>query len=88
MTQSNFWNTKRVVVTGGAGFLGAFLTRHLASLGAEVIIPRSNQFDLRNAVATERMYAETRPEIIFHLAATVGGIGANQANQGFSFTKT
>ena len=85
MAQSDFWKNKRFFITGGAGFLGTFLTQRLTALGADVTVPRSNQFDLRDVLATERMYAESSPEIIFHLAATVGGIGANQASPGLFF---
>jgi GDP-L-fucose synthase len=77
---------KRVVVTGGAGFLGREVCRALASFRpAEVFVPRSSQYDLRNRSAIERMLIEARPDVVVHLAAVVGGIGANRENPGRYF---
>jgi|SRR5579883_182458 len=76
-----FWEHRRVVVTGGHGFLGGFVVARLRELGArEVFAPRSADYDLREKVQVERLYRDTRPDIFFHLAAVVGGIGANRAN--------
>jgi GDP-L-fucose synthase len=71
---------KRVLVTGGAGFLGSFVVERLQRHGAEVFVPRRDQFDLVQMEAVQALLAAARPEYIFHLAARVGGIGANQAH--------
>jgi len=77
---------KRVVVTGGAGFLGSYVVEKLRGRGCrEVVVPRSSDFDLRDRDAIIRLYAEARPHVIIHLAAVVGGIGANRANPGRFF---
>lgn len=79
----SFWANKRVLVTGGAGFFGSFVVEELRRRGAtDVIVPRSRDFDLVDRTAVHRLFAETRPEVVFHLAARVGGIGANRANPG------
>lgn len=81
-----FWEQRRVVITGGHGFLGSFLVARLRELGArEVFVPRSSDYDLREKAQAERLYREARPDIFFHLAAVVGGIGANRANPGRFF---
>ena len=78
--KTNFWKDKRVCVTGGAGFLGSTITSKLCGLGCgELIIPRSRDFDLRINESIKKLYFETRPQIVVHLAAVVGGIGANSA---------
>jgi GDP-L-fucose synthase len=82
----SFWSNKRVVVTGGAGFLGACVVERLRQGGCEtVIVPRSNDCDLRDRDAIIRLLKSSQPEIIIHLAAVVGGIGANRANPGKFF---
>lgn len=77
---------KRVVVTGGAGFVGTHLVAMLRARGCgEVFVPRSAEYDLVEREAVRRLYRDMRPDIVFHLAARVGGIGANQRNPGAYF---
>lgn len=77
---------KRIVVTGGAGFLGRFIVDRLRThKDVEVFVPRSADFNLVEAADIKRLYEETRPDIVIHLAAVVGGIGANQKNPGKFF---
>ena len=81
-----FWQNRRVVVSGGHGFLGSFVVEKLVARGArEVIAARSSEYDLREMAETLRLYKDTRPDIFIHLAAVVGGIGANRANPGRFF---
>jgi len=81
-----FWDNRRVVVTGGSGFLGSFVVARLHSAGAkEVVVPRSRDYDLREKSQAERLYRDARPDVFIHLAAVVGGIGANRANPGRFF---
>jgi GDP-L-fucose synthase len=78
-----FWSDTRVVVTGGAGFLGSFVVEQLRARGcSDIVIPRSRDYDLVQMEDVRRLYADARPDIVIHLAARVGGIGANQANPG------
>jgi GDP-L-fucose synthase len=80
------WSEKRVVVTGGAGFLGTSLVENLHERGCkQVYVPRSTEFDLRERDHIIRLYEQVKPHIVIHLAAVVGGIGANQANPGRFF---
>ena len=80
------WSDKRVVVTGGAGFLGSFIVEKLQQRGCKnVFVPRSVEFDLRERDDIVRLYEQIKPHIVLHLAALVGGIGANQANPGRFF---
>ena len=72
----------RSLVTGGAGFLGSVLVERLSERGDEVAVPRRAEFDLTRWDDAERLFADVRPELVFHLAAEVGGIGANRANPG------
>jgi len=77
---------KRVAVTGGAGFLGSHVVAELRRAGCgEIFVPRSREYDLRRADGVARMYDDARPEIVIHLAAVVGGIGANRENPGRFF---
>ena len=74
-----FWADQRVLVTGGGGFLGRRVVDRLHAVGCrEVIAPRSAEYDLRNVADIERAYDLTRPTLVIHLAAVVGGIGANR----------
>jgi GDP-L-fucose synthase len=83
---ASFWADKRVVVTGGAGFLGSFVVEQLQAKGCRhLIVPRSRDYDLVQMTAVRRLYEDTTPDILIHLAARVGGIGANQANPGRFF---
>jgi GDP-L-fucose synthase len=76
---TDFWKNKRVIVTGGSGFLGSFVVEKLQQQGAaKVFVPRSQQYDLRDSEAVRRLLADARPDCIIHLAAHVGGIGANR----------
>ncbi|HXI56041.1 MAG TPA: GDP-L-fucose synthase [Polyangia bacterium] len=77
-----FWQDRRVVVTGGAGFLGSFVVERLRADGAAVFVARSRDYNLVDRAACARLLADTRPDMVIHLAAQVGGIGANQANPG------
>jgi len=82
----SFWANKRVLVTGGAGFLGAFVLEKLRSRGCkEIFVPRNKDYDLVQMEAVKRLYRDANPQIVIHLAARVGGIGANQANPGKFF---
>jgi len=77
---------KRIVVTGGGGFLGSFVVDALKARGCEqVFVPRKREFDLTTTEGIEKMFSAFRPEVIFHLAAVVGGIGANKENPGSFF---
>ena len=73
-----FWENKKVLVTGGAGFLGSYLIQKIKDRGCKsIFMPTIEKFDLRQKEDIIRMYEEARPEIVIHLAAKVGGIGAN-----------
>jgi GDP-L-fucose synthase len=77
---------KRILLTGGAGFLGVKVRERLEAAGAaEVFVPRRADYDLTDAAAVERAYADARPDTVVHLAAEVGGIGANRDNPGRYF---
>lgn len=83
---TDFWTNRRVMLTGGAGFLGSAVARRLAAVGAnEVFIPRSRDYDLRTRDGVAGALARSRPDVVIHLAAVVGGIGANRENPGRYF---
>jgi GDP-L-fucose synthase len=80
------WSNKRVVVTGGAGFLGRVVVEKLQQRGCtHVLIPRRRDFDLTHEDGVAKLYAEMKPDVVLHLAAEVGGIGANMDNPGRFF---
>ncbi len=82
----SFWSNQRIVVTGGAGFLGSFVVDQLRAKGcAEIVVPRSRDYDLVQMDAVQQLYSDAKPDLVIHLAARVGGIGANQANPGRFF---
>jgi GDP-L-fucose synthase len=77
-----FWRDKRVTVTGGAGFLGSFVVEKLRERGAaDIFVPRKQDYDLVQREAVLEMLHDARPDLIIHLAASVGGIGANLVHQ-------
>src|SRR2546422_9890062 len=82
----SFWSTKRVLITGGAGFLGSFVVEKLRQRGCkDIFVPRRKDYDLVEMEAAKRIHKDTQPHMVIHLAARVGGIGANQANPGKFF---
>jgi GDP-L-fucose synthase len=72
----------KTLVTGGGGFLGSHLVERLEQAGHDVVVARRRDYDLTRFDDAERLFADTRPELVFHLAAEVGGIGANRENPG------
>ncbi|MCD6402093.1 MAG: GDP-L-fucose synthase [Anaerolineales bacterium] len=83
-----FWADKRVCVTGGAGFLGSFLLERLRERGAkDIFVPKIEQYDLTDIENIRRMLDDAKPDIIIHLAALAGGIGANRARPAEFFYK-
>jgi GDP-L-fucose synthase len=83
---TSFWQGRRVMVTGGGGFLGQAVLRRLDAAGADsVFVPRSREYDLRTTSGVEAALAKGRPQLIIHLAAVVGGIGAMRENPGRYF---
>jgi len=81
-----FWKDKRVIVTGGGGFLGRVVVDQLKAKGCRhITVPRSARYDLRKTSAIRKLYTQARPDMVIHLAAVVGGIGANRENPGKFF---
>lgn len=85
---SGFWEGRRICATEGAGFLGSFLVEQLERRGAsDIFVPQQRDYDLVSREAINRLLADARPDIVVHLAAMVGGIGANLANPGRFFNE-
>lgn len=82
-----YWNNTTTMVTGGSGFLGSHLVEDLSARSdtGEIFVPRSNEYDLRNRSDIEQALVDSDPDVVIHLAATVGGIGANRENPGRYF---
>ena len=81
-----YWEGKKVAVTGGAGFLGSYVVKKLEENGCRsIFVPRNRNYDLVHYEACKRVYEDSNPDIVIHLAARVGGIGANRANPGKFF---
>lgn len=82
----SFLSNKRITVTGGSGFLGSFVVEKLKERGCrDILVPRSKDYDLVEMEACKRLYKDAKPDIVIHLAARVGGIGANRSNPGKFF---
>ena len=85
---SGFFEDKRIVVTGGAGFLGSYVIDGLEKRGCKnILVPKIEEYDLVKMDNIVRMYADMKPDIVIHLAAVVGGIGANREHPGEFFYK-
>ncbi|MHC4170216.1 MAG: GDP-L-fucose synthase family protein [Planctomycetota bacterium] len=85
---STFFENRRVVVTGGAGFLGGFVTEGLKTRGCRnILVPKLEDYDLVEMGDIVRMYEDMKPDVVIHLAAAVGGIGANREHPGEFFYK-
>ncbi|MBI4896783.1 MAG: GDP-L-fucose synthase [Actinobacteria bacterium] len=85
VSSSDYFAGRRVTVTGGSGFLGSYVCDRLREIGCEPFVPRSDEYDLTGEAAVNRLFDDADPEIIIHLAARVGGIGANRRNPGAYF---
>jgi len=85
---SVFFENRRIVVTGGAGFLGGYVTEELRKRRCKsILVPKIEDYDLVNMNDINRMYEDMKPDIVIHLAAVVGGIGANREHPGEFFYK-
>ena len=85
---SDYFADRRVVVTGGAGFLGHYVVEGLRQRGCrQILVPQIEQYDLVDPTDIARMYEDMRPDVVIHLAAVVGGIGANRERPGEFFYK-
>ena len=82
---SGTWSGRTIAVPGGSGFLGSQVVERLESAGASVFVPRSRDYDLTTDERVRAMYEDARPDVVVHLAARVGGIGANQRSPGSFF---
>jgi GDP-L-fucose synthase len=81
-----FWSKRRVAISGGNGFLGSFVVEKLRAAGCQpVATPHSSEYDLREKAEALRLFEDLKPDVFIHLAAVVGGIGANRANPGRFF---
>ena len=81
-----FWDNKKVTVTGGKGFLGSYILEKLQQRGCKnIVVANLPEYNLTNMTDIQRMYREQKPDIVIHLAAVVGGIGANRKNPGKFF---
>ncbi|WP_254822994.1 GDP-L-fucose synthase family protein [Haloglomus halophilum] len=87
MTGHDYWSGRTVMVTGGSGFLGSHLVDELERRNdaVDIFVPRSDEYDLRNREAIQQAFEESKADTVIHLAATVGGIGANRKNPGRYF---
>ena len=86
MNETSFWADKRVVVTGGSGFLGSFVVDKLRARGAkDIFVPRKVDYDLVQPEATKQMLDDAQPDIVLHVAALAGGIKANMDSPGSFF---
>jgi GDP-L-fucose synthase len=85
---SKFFEDRKIVITGGAGFLGGYVTEGLRKRGCKnILVPKIEDYDLVNISDIKRMYDDMKPDIVIHLAAVVGGIGANREHPGEFFYK-
>ncbi|MFI5339623.1 MAG: GDP-L-fucose synthase family protein [Candidatus Methylomirabilales bacterium] len=86
MNRQKAWREQPVLVTGGAGFLGSHLVTVMHHNGyGRIVVPRSREYDLTREAEVQRLFRDVRPSMVIHLAARVGGIGANRANPGTFF---